>query len=312
MVTVKAVRIHAFGGPEVLSLDDIPFPEPHDDEVVLKVCASSVNPVDYKIRSGHYGGAGAAQLPIGVGRDVSGVVELCGARAHTLRKGDAIYAMLGRDRGGNAEYVAVKATEGAAKPETLDHTYAAAVPLAGLTAWQGLFDHGGLRPGQRVLIHGGAGGVGHFAVQFAKAKGAFVATTVSGDDLEFARELGADQAIDYKTERFEDRVANIDVVFDLVAGETQDRSWSVLRDGGIIVSTLTEPSQEAARRHSARGTHYMAHPNGAQLAEIGRLIDAGKVKPFVQATYPLKEVAAAETALEKQHPRGKIVLEVAA
>jgi len=312
MVTNRAVLIHDFGGPDVLGFEEVPFPQPHGDEVVLKVLASSVNPVDYKIRSGQYGRASHEQLPIAIGRDVSGLVEVCGDNVNTLKKDDPLYAMLGRDRGGHAEYVIVKATERAAKPETLYHAHAAAVPLAGLTAWQGLFDHGGLRAGQRVLIHGGAGGVGHFAVQFAKAKGAIVSTTVSGADLDFARELGADLAIDYRNERFEDLVEDVDVVFDLVAGETQDRSWRVLKRGGIMVSTLTTPSEEKARVRGARGTRYMAVPNGAQLAEIGLLIDAGKVRPFVQDTYFLKDVAAAEEQLEKEHVRGKIVLRVAA
>jgi NADPH:quinone reductase-like Zn-dependent oxidoreductase len=311
-VNMKAVRIHAYGGPEVLSLDDVALPQPSDDEVVVKVHATSINPVDYKIRSGAFGGGDKSKLPIALGRDVSGTVELCGTRAHTLKKGDPIYALLGGGRGGNAEYVVVKATEGAAKPERVDHVHAAAVPLAGLTAWQGLFDHGGLRAGQRVLIHGGAGGVGHFAIQFAKAKGAFVATTVAGEDLDFARQLGADQAIDYKAQRFEDVVDKMDLVFDLIGGETQDRSWSVLKPGGVIVSTLSQPSQEKAREHGARGVHYMAKPNAAELAEIGGLIDAGKVKPFVQAIFPLEQVAKAEERLENGHNRGKIVLEVAA
>ncbi|WP_246676054.1 NADP-dependent oxidoreductase [Mesorhizobium sp. B2-5-4] len=308
MATMKAVRIHEFGGPDVLSLEDAPFPQPHDDEVLLKVHASSVNPVDYKIRSG---GGKKDQLPMTLGRDVSGTVELCGTRAHTLKKGDPFYAMLGPDRGGQAEYVVVKAIEMAAKPQSVDHLHAAAVPLAALTAWQGLFDHGALTAGQRVLIHGGAGGVGHFAVQLAKAKGAFVATTVSGKDIEFARSLGADQAIDYKNERFEDIVGKVDLVFDLVAGETQDRSWAVVKPGGIIVSTLAEPSIESARKAGASGIHYMAKPNAAQLGEIGRLIDEGKVRPHVDATFPLQEAAAAEAWLENKHVRGKIVLEVA-
>ncbi|MER9875488.1 NADP-dependent oxidoreductase [Mesorhizobium sp. M0195] len=308
MITMKAVRIHDFGGPEVLSLDAVPLAQPHDDEVTLKVYAASVNPVDYKVRKGSSG----ADLPVTLGRDVSGVVELCGTRAHTLKKGDPLYAMLGNDRGGNAEYVVVKATEAAAKPQRLSHAEAAAVPLAGLTAWQGLFDHGGLKSGQRVLIHGGAGGVGHLAVQFAKAAGAFVATTVSAQDFDFVRALGADQAVDYKNQRFEEVVEDVDLVFDLVAGETQDRSWDVLKPDGTLVSTLSEPSAEKARLHRARGVSYFTKPNAAQLAEISRLIDAGKVRPFVQAIYPLEEVARAEEQLEKQHTRGKIVLQVAA
>ncbi|RUT90265.1 NADP-dependent oxidoreductase, partial [Mesorhizobium sp. M7A.T.Ca.US.000.02.2.1] len=218
---MKAARIHAFGGPEVVSIDQVPLPQPLDDEVVLRVRAASVNPIDYKIREG----STSETLPVTLGRDVSGTVEICGTRAHTLKKGDPLFAMLGHDRGGNAEYVVVKATEAAAKPDRLSHVEAAAVPLAGTTAWQGLFDHGGLKSGQRVLIHGGAGGVGHLAIQFAKAAGAFVATTVSAEDVVFVRELGADQTVDYKNQRFEEVVDAVDLVFDLVAGDTQDRSW---------------------------------------------------------------------------------------
>jgi NADPH:quinone reductase-like Zn-dependent oxidoreductase len=224
MTTMKAVRIHRFGGPEVLTLDDVPWPQPKDDEVLVRVHAASVNPVDYKIRAGSYS-VKEDQLPYTLGRDLSGTVELLGTRARTLKAGDPIFAFIGMDRGTYAEYVVVKAMEMAAKPDTLDHVQAAAVPLAGLTAWQGLFDHGHLQAGQRALIHGGAGGVGHLAVQFAKAKGAVVLTTASGSDLEFMRELGADEVIDYRAERFEDRVSDVDLVFDLVSGDTQDRSW---------------------------------------------------------------------------------------
>ncbi len=306
----RAVRIHTFGGPEVLRLEDVPFPQPQDDEVLLRVHAVSVNPVDYKTRSGGYPMVKQDQLPIVLGRDVSGTVETCGTRAHTLRPGDPIYAMLGPDRGGYAEYVVVKATEMAAKPQRLDHVQAAAVPLAGLTAWQGLFDYGGLQAGQRVLIHGGAGGVGHFAIQFAKARGAHVATTVGTDDVEFARSLGADDAIDYKRQRFEDAVHDVDVVLDLIGGETQERSWAVLKPGGILVSTLTQPSQDRARERGARGTRLMARPNGEQLNEIAGLIDAGKVHPVISGTFRLDEAQAAQQCLEQGHVRGKIVLRV--
>jgi NADPH:quinone reductase-like Zn-dependent oxidoreductase len=310
MTTMKAVRMHAFGGPDVLSVDDVPLPQPRDDEVLLKVHAASVNPVDYKIRSGAYPVVKRDQLPFILGRDISGTVELLGTRAHTLRQGDPIFAFLGPDRGGYAQYVVVRAVEMAAKPDSLDHVAAASVPLAGITAWQGLFDHGALQSGQRVLIHGGAGGVGHLAVQFAKAKGAFVATTVSGQDVAFARTLGADQVIDYKTQRFEDEVRDVDMVFDLVGGDTQERSWAVLKPGGILVSTLTEPSADQARSHQARGTRYTAQVNAAQLGEIGRLIDAGQVRPHVQAVFPLPEAARAQATLEQEHVRGKIVLRV--
>ncbi|MCK1743686.1 NADP-dependent oxidoreductase [Bradyrhizobium sp. 139] len=308
---MKAVRLHSFGGPEVLKLDELQMPQPREDEVVLRVQAASVNPIDWKMRSGK-SGLKREQLPVVLGRDVSGTVELCGVDAHTLRKGDPIYAMLGWDRGGYEEYVLVKAVEGAVKPSSLDHVHAAAVPLAALTAWQGLFDHGGLKAGQRVLIHGGAGGVGHFAIQFAKAKGAFVATTVSASGIDFTGKLGADQAVDYKAERFENVVRDIDLVFDLIGGETQERSWAVLKDGGTIVSTLAQPSEEKAKQRHARAVVYMARPNAAQLNEIGELIDAGKVRPIVDATFPLSQAGAAQQKLETEHTQGKIVLDLAA
>ena len=247
-----------------------------------------------------------------LGRDVSGTVESIGAKVQWLKLGDAVYALLGPDRGAFAEYVAVKAAEAAPKPARLSHPEAAAVPLAALTAWQGLFDHGGLQAGQRVLIHGAAGGVGHFAVQFAKARGATVLTTVSSSDLNFVRELGADQAIDYKAERFEEIARDIDLVFDLVGGETQDRSWTVLKPGGILVSTLGEPSQKEAKEHRARGVGYMAQPNAGQLTEIAQLIDSGKVRPIVAATSPLNAAGLAELLQEVGHVHGKLVLELAA
>jgi NADPH:quinone reductase-like Zn-dependent oxidoreductase len=308
MATMKAVRIHEFGGPQVLKTDEVPIPQPKDDDLVVRVHAASANPVDYKIRSGAVFGKDA--LPIALGRDVSGTIEICGTRAN-LKKGDAVYAHLGWDRGGYAEYVLVHSGEYAAKPSNIDHVRAAAVPLAAMTAWQGLFDHGGLQSGQRVLIHGGAGGVGHLAIQFAKAKGAWVATTVSHLDFDFVRELGADQAIDYKQERFEEEVHDIDLVFDLVAGETQDRSWNVLKHGGALVSTLQKPSGEKARAHDARvATNYMAQPNAAQLAEVAKLIEAGQVKPHVDRAFPLEKASEAQSYLEHQHVRGKVVLHV--
>ncbi|HEX5507050.1 MAG TPA: NADP-dependent oxidoreductase [Pseudolabrys sp.] len=312
MRLMHAVRIHAFGNPDVLELDDVSVPEPTAHEIVIRVAAASVNPVDYKIRAGKYPAVRKDQLPKVLGRDVSGVVETVGAEATKFQKGDAVYAMLGRDVGGYAEYALATDTEAAPKPKTLDFVQAAAVPLAALTAWQGLFEHGRLRAGQRVLIHGGGGGVGHFAVQFAKAKGAWVATTVSADDIGMVKSLGADQAIDYKNEKFEDAVQNIDLVFDLIAGETQQRSWAVLKNGGSLISTLQKPDEKTARARNIRATNYVAAPNAQQLEEIARLIDEGKVKPVVNAIYALEDVARAHRHMENDHIQGKVVLKVAA
>lgn len=311
MTTMRCVRIHGFGGPEVLSLEEVAAPHPAGGEMLVRVRAASVNPVDAKIRSGRYPRVQADQLPLTLGRDVAGEVVESGGGTGLPQVGTAVHAMLGWDRGGYADYVVVKATELAPQPDGLDATEAASVPLAGLTAWQGLFDHGGLQAGQRVLIHGGAGGVGHFAIQFAKARGAFVATTVSGDDLAFAHELGADQAVDYEADRFEEMVESVDVVFDLVGGETQARSWGVLKPGGIMVSTLGPPDEDQAKAHGARSAGYMAQPNGSQLAEIDRLIADGKVRPVLGAVLSLPEAAVAHERLEQHRVRGKLVLEVA-
>ena len=229
-----------------------------------------------------------------------------------MEVGDAIFAMLGIDRGGYAEYAIVKDIEAAPKPRSLDLVAAASVPLAGLTAWQGLFRYGELKAGQRVLIHGGSGGVGHFAIQFAKVTGAYVITTVSAQHIDFVRSLGADEVIDYTAQRFEDVVKDVDLVYDLIAGETQERSWSVLKRGGIMVSTLAEPSQEKARAKGVRAMRYTVKENGGELEEIGRLIDESKVKPKIARTYGLAEAASAQDYVEQGHTEGKVVLKIAA
>jgi NADPH:quinone reductase-like Zn-dependent oxidoreductase len=305
---MKAVRIHEFGGPETLKVEELPKPQAQATEVLIRILGASVNPVDYKIRQGGY--LGEEALPLTLGRDVAGVIEVVGKGVDEFKEGDAVYAMLDRKHGGYAQYVAEPISNCARKPETLDFIQAAAVPLAGLTAWQGLFDHGGLKAGQTVLIHGAAGGVGHFAVQFAAARGARVIATCSGEDADFVKGLGAAEVIDYHKQRFEDRVHDVDLVYDLVAGETQDRSFAVIRNGGVLVSTLKEPDKARGAARGIRTAHYMAAPNGAQLAEIGGLIDAGKVKPNIQRVFPLAEAAQAEQTLETDHVRGKVVLAV--
>lgn len=307
---MKAIRIERFGGVEVLELQDLPRPAPRAGEILVKNRATSVNPVDYKIRAGKYPAVTADMLPYVLGRDCAGVIETVGPGATAFSPGEAVFGMPGIARGGYAEYVILRESEAAAMPRNLSFDAAGAVPLAGLTAWQGLFRHGGLKSGQSVLIHGGSGGVGHFAIQFAKAKGAHVITTVSADHVAFAQRLGAEQVIDYKKQRFEDAVKDVDVVFDLVGGETQDRSWGVLKKGGVLVSTLAQPSQAQAAAHQARGLRYTAQESGADLAEIATLIEAGQVKPAVARTFALREAAAAQRLLEQGHIEGKIVLAI--
>lgn len=271
--------------------------------------ASSVNPVDYKIRNGGY--MPEDRLPITLGRDIAGVVSRCGPDVETYRPGDAIYALLPAGAGGYAEFATIPADVCARKPVRLDFVQAAAVPLAALTAWQGLFSQGGLQPGQSVLIHGASGGVGHFAVQFAAVRGATVIATCRGEDRAFVRGLGATTVVDYKTQDFRDAMRRVDLVLDLVGGEARDRSWDVLRDGGLLVSTLGEPDQAKAVEHNAMGLGYLTEPNGAQLAEITRLIDDGRVMPHIDQVFPLDHSGDAERRLEEEHVRGKVVLQVA-
>lgn len=313
METSRAVRISWFGGTDALMIDPSEIPRPVDDEVLVRVVAASVNPVDTKIRAGTYPAVKDTDLPMILGRDLAGTIEAVGTRAHyMLSEGEKVFAFIGQDRGAQSDYVVVRATELVAAPKSVDLVHAAAVPLAAITAWQGMFDHGGLQAGQRILIHGGAGGVGHLAIQIAKAKGAIVATTCSGEDLEFVRSIGADIAIDYKTERFEDVVSDLDVVFDLIGGETQARSFAVIREGGIIVSTLQAPDPEKAAAHKIRAApRYTAEPNAAQLGEIADLIDAGKIRINVAETFPLQDVRKAHERLERGGVRGKIVLTLA-
>jgi NADPH:quinone reductase-like Zn-dependent oxidoreductase len=310
MSRIKAVRIHGFGGNEVLRIDEVEPSMPDATEILIKVRAASVNPVDYKIRSGKYPAVKEDRLPYTLGRDASGIVETCGASADKFKIGDEVFGIVGIHGGGYAQKTVMAQDAVAAKPANLDHVHAAAVPLAGQTAWQGLFRYGGLKAGQRILIHGGAGGVGHFAIQFAKVKGAHVTTTVSTDHVEFARSLGADVVIDYKKQAFEQVARDMDMVFDLIDGETRQRSWGVLKKGGILVSTLSEPSQELARQYGVRAMRYTVQANGEELTEIATLLEEAKVKPVVSQNVPLERAADALATLERGHVKGKIVLVV--
>ncbi|MCW5702205.1 MAG: NADP-dependent oxidoreductase [Bradyrhizobium sp.] len=310
MSAIREFRIHRFGGAEVLQADDVEPSLPDASQVLVSVRAASVNPVDFKIRSGKYPAVKEDRLPYTLGRDVSGVVEKCGAQATAFKVGDEVFGMVGISGGGYAEKSVLDQKAIALKPAVLDYVHAAAVPLAGQTAWQGLFRHGQLKAGQSVLIHGGSGGVGHFAVQFAKAKGARVLTTVSTDNVAFARSLGADAVIDYKTQRFEDHASELDMVFDLIDGETRERSWALLKRGGVLVSTLTDPSQDKAKEHGVRAMRYTVEADGAELAEIAKLVTAGKVKPHVAKTFPLERASDALSDVEKGHSVGKVVLTV--
>jgi len=310
MSKILKMRIHGFGESEVLHADEVEPSLPDASQVLVSVRAASINPVDFKIRSGKYPAVKEDRLPYALGRDVSGVIEKCGAQATQFKVGDEVFGMVGIGGGGYAEKAVLDQQAIARKPSNLDYPHAASIPLAGQTAWQGLFRHGGLKAGQSVLIHGGSGGVGHFAIQFAKAKGARVLTTVSTSHVAFAKSLGADVVIDYKTQRFEDHASDLDMVFDLIDGETRERSWKLLKRGATLVTTLSEPSQQKAKELGVRALRYTVEADGRELGEIADLVAAGKVKPHVQKTYPLKEASQALAAVEHDHPVGKIVLVV--
>lgn len=302
--------MHGYGGPEVLKFEDAPRPEPAEGEVLVKVHAGGVNPVDWKVRAGYMRSFRDYSMPFILGWDFSGTIDQLGRDvAQSWKTGDEVYARpdIGRN-GAYAEYIAVRASEIQRKPKSLVHVHSAAIPLAALTAWQAIFDAAQLRAGQRILIHAADGGVGTFAVQLARWKGAYVIGTASERNHDFVKELGADEVIDYQTTRFEDAVHDVDVVLDTMSGETRDRSWQVLKKGGILVSILGQPSQEDAARHGVRGAGIFVQPNPTQLAELANLADAGKVRPIIDTVLPLAEAARAHEMNQTLHTRGKIVL----
>jgi NADPH:quinone reductase-like Zn-dependent oxidoreductase len=309
---MKAVRVHEYGGPEVLKYENAPRPRPVAGEVLVRIHAAGVNPVDWKVRAGQLKDVIAYPMPMIPGWDVSGVVEATGPNVIRLKKGDEVYGQPDVVRNGAyAEFAVVPESELALKPTSIDHVHAASVPTAALTAWQGLFDVGGLRTGQTVLIHGAAGGIGSFAVQLAKWKGARIIATASGRNQEFLLNLGAKKAIDYEKTRFEDVVRDVDVVFDTIGGDTLKRSFGVLKKGGILVSTVETPSAEEAAAHGVRAAMVSMQVDPDQLAEIAKLVDSGMLRPIVEAVFPLKEARHAQELSQTGHARGKIVLKVA-
>ena len=303
--TMKAVRIHAFGGPEELRYEDAPRPVARTGEVLIRIHASAVNPADWKFRSGFFGKD--APLPLILGFDFSGVIESLGEGVTRWKTGDEVY---GYGLGAYAEYMAVKEHLLAAKPRAVDHIHAAALASASLAAWKVLFEAGGLRPGQTVLIHGATGGVGGFAVQLAHAKGIHVIGTASKRNQSYLKELGADEAIDYESVRFEDVARDVDVVFDTQGGETQARSWKTLKRGGILVSIAQPPAQGEAEKHGVRATFVVNEMKAESLDEITRLVDSGKLKAVVDTVLPLSEARRAQELIQTGHTRGKIALKV--
>src|SRR5712664_1585232 len=307
---MKAVVAHEYGAPEVLKFEEVPRPEPKEDEALVRVIASGVNPADPLTLSGKYAKEFGTHLPLIPGYDIAGVVEKTGANVTKLKVGDAVYGYP-TFGGGWADYVTVKEWEVAAKPKSLNFVEAAAVPMGALTAWQALLDVAKLQPGQTILIHGGSGGVGSFAVQIAKARGARVIATASIANQDLLKQLGADVTIDYTKTRFEEIAKDVDVVLDSVGKDTLARSYGVVKKGGFIATLVAEPDQAELDKHGIRGASLSVEPNSNELAQITKLIEEKKIKPIVSLVLPLTEAVKAQEQAATHHTRGKIVLKVA-
>ncbi len=308
---MKAVVLRKYGNADNLSYEEVERPSPKDDEILIKVRASAVNPVEWKIRDG-LGEMFGLKLPFILGCEIAGRIEDAGADVKKFKTGDEVFGYISLARnGGYAEFVIAKESEIVKKPKDIDFENAVAIPVGALTSWQAIFGAAKLESGQKILIHGAAGGVGSMAVQLAKATGAYVLATASGKNEEFVRDLGADECIDYTKQKFEDVAKDVDVVFDTIGGDTQERSFQVLKKGGFLVSTVSPPSQESAEKFGIKAEMISVQPNAEQLAEITKLAEEGKVKTHVETVLPLSEVKKAHELSESGHTRGKIVLSVA-
>jgi NADPH:quinone reductase-like Zn-dependent oxidoreductase len=310
MPLMKAVVAHEYGGPEVLKFEEVLRPEPKENEALVRVIASGVNPADPLTLSGKYAREFGTHLPLIPGYDIAGIVEKTGANLTKLKVGDAVYGYP-TFGGGWAEFVTVTEGEVAPKPKSLNFVEAAAVPMGALTAWQALVDVAQLHAGQTILIHGGSGGVGSFAVQIAKARGARVIATASTANQDLLKQLGADVAVDYTKTRFEDVGKDVDAVLDPVGKETLARSYDVVKKGGIVMSLVARPDPAELEKRGIRGAGISVHPDAEDLAEIAQLIDAGKIKPIVTQVLPLSEAIAAQRQAATHHTRGKVVLRIA-
>ncbi|HEY4036893.1 MAG TPA: NADP-dependent oxidoreductase [Ktedonobacteraceae bacterium] len=307
--TIQAVRIHQYGGSEELKLERIPRPEPQEGEVLIRVHAAGVNPVDWKIRAGWLKDFRSVQFPYIPGLDLAGVVEEIGPGVTAFQKGQAVFGQ--SPKGTYTEYTAAPVDKLALKPKTLNFDEAAAVPVGATTAWQGIFDHGGLQAGQRILIQGAAGGVGLFAVQFARWKGAHVIGTASTANVDFVRSLGAETVIDYTSTPVEQAVHDVDLVFDAVGGKTLESSLRVLKRGGTLVTIAGQPPEEKVRERDVRVASFSAQVSSELLHTFAQLIDEGQVKVVLAEKFPLSQAQQAHERSQHGHGRGRIVLHTA-
>jgi NADPH:quinone reductase-like Zn-dependent oxidoreductase len=311
--TMMAWRVHEFGPPKVMRFERVPRPKPGPGEILVKVKGAGVAPWDGWIRAGK--SALPQPLPLILGSDLSGEIVATGPGISEPHVGEQIYGVTNPQFvGAYAEYALASAAMVSSKPTSLTYIEAASVPVISVTAWQALFDQAHLKAGQRVIIHGAAGNVGSYAVQLARRAGARTIATVATDDIPFVRELGADTVVDFQTQRFEDEVRDVDAVLDLVGGETQKRSFQVLRQGGKLISTVSPPDQDLAKSGGVEAAFFLVNVTSQYLAEITGLVDGGKLRTRVGAVLPLADAREAHFMLERMRPqpKGKIVLAVGA
>ena len=308
---MRAIRIHQYGGTETLQLNQIDTPKINTDDILIKVKSSSINPVDWKIREGYLKDFIPYQMPVTLGFDVSGVVSEVGSEVTDFKIGDEVFSRpdISRD-GAYADYIAVKADEVAFKSSKLSFEQAAALPLAGITAWQCLIDVGQLQAGQRVLIHAGAGGVGHLAIQIAKAKGATVIATASTANQELLTQFGADQAVDYTKGVLLEQIEPVDLVIDTIGGEVQNNSWALLKAGGMLVSIVDQPSEELAKQHNAKAAFVFIESSSRILRELNKLVEKDQLLPFIEHRFSLEQIADAHLQSQTGRTRGKIIIKV--
>src|SRR5262245_4760556 len=305
---MRAIVIHSYGGPEVMKLENVALPEPAEDEVLIRVAAASITPVAVAIRKGYLEKL-VGNFPLILGMDAAGIVEKVGNKVTKYKAGDPVFAFFTlKDEGGYAEFAAAKEDELAPKPGTVSFAQAAGAGAAGATAWEALIDIANLRSGQTVLIHGGSGGVGHLAIQIAKAKGAKVVATASTANQEFLRQMGADVAIDYTRTKFEDVAKDVDVVLDTVGRDTLERSYGVVKKGGIIVSIVDEPKRATLEAHGIRGMTLHCTPKAGVLEELSKLMEAKKLTPVISEAFRMTQVVQAHDQIATDHTRGKTVL----
>lgn len=315
---MKAVTISQFGGPEELHLSSVPIPKPAPHEVQIQIEYTAVNPVDWKVREGYLSKRLPHHFPLIPGWDAAGKISSVGSSVKNFKVGDEVYAYCRKDtveEGTYAQFITVAAENVARKPKNINFAEAASIPLAGLTAWQALFDVGKLQKGQTALIHAGAGGVGSLAIQLAKWAGAKVITTASQDKADYVKKLGADLIIDYQNENFVDRIKKacpkgIDLVFDMIGGETLAESATLLKKGGVLVSLLEKLDEAEVKSLGIHSEYVFVRPNGQELADITDLVEKGFIQvPFLEEM-PLRDAAKAQEKVRQGHTKGKIVLRV--